>query len=139
MSASGRGAQIRHHAFADDRDQVVARGARHCEHGRHRDHHGEILIDQPDALGREALIDHAAHRERHHQRGGSRDQQRDQRGRDLHAVAHDVGEQGQQRAHAQAARRWCIRWSCHHQRYCGGLRPAAGIVHGCDIARDSLL
>ena len=73
-------AQIGDDALADDGDEVVARRARQREHGRDRDHHGEILVDQPDALGREAEIDHAAHRERHRQRGGGGDQQRDQRG-----------------------------------------------------------
>ena len=74
-------AQIGDDALAERGDEVVARGAGDREHGHHRDHHAEILVDQSGALGGEAEVDHAADRDRHHQRGERGDQQRDQRGR----------------------------------------------------------
>ena len=74
-----RRAEVRDDALAERGHEVVARGAGEREHGHHRDHHAEILVDQPDALGGEAEVDHPAHRDRHHQRGDRGDQQRDER------------------------------------------------------------
>jgi len=122
MRKHGR-AQIGDHALADDGHKVVTRRACGRQHARDRDHHGEILIDQPDALGREAEIDHASHRERHNQRGGRRDQQCHQGGASLDAIAHDVGDQRQQRAHPQPARR------LHGRRGRRRFLPFAHIVH----------
>ena len=70
------GAQVGDHALAEHGDEVVAQRARDREHRHHRDHDGEILVDQPDALGREAEVDHAAHRDRHRERGERRDDER---------------------------------------------------------------
>ncbi len=44
------GTQIGDHALAEQRDEVVAQRARRREHRRDEDHHGEILVDQSDAL-----------------------------------------------------------------------------------------
>ena len=67
--------------LADDRDEVVARGARDGEHAGHQDHHGEISIDQPDAFRRETEVDHPAYRKRNDQRCHRGDEERDQRRR----------------------------------------------------------
>ena len=97
------GAKIRHHALAERGHEVVARGAGEREHGHHRDHHAEILVDQPDVLGVEAEVDHPPHGDRHHQRGDRGGQQRHERGRRPAAVAHHVGNQQLERAELDLA------------------------------------
>ncbi len=75
MRSNTARAQIGDHALAERGDEVVAQRAGAGEHGHDRDHHREILVDQPDPLGREAEIDHAPHRDRHRQRRQRRDQE----------------------------------------------------------------
>ncbi len=65
-------AQIGDDALAERGDEVVAQRARGREHRHHRDHHGEIAVDQRCRLLGEAEIDHAAHGDRHDQRGEPR-------------------------------------------------------------------
>ncbi len=71
------GADIRHHPLAERHHEVVAGGAGQREHGHDEDHHAEIAVDQVRAFGREAVVDHAAHGERHGQRRGRRHHQGD--------------------------------------------------------------
>ena len=96
--AEHRRAEVRHHALAERRHEVVARCARQREHGDHRDHHAEILVDQPDVPGVEAEVDHPPHGDRHHQRGDRGDQQRHERRCGPAAVAHHIGNQELERA-----------------------------------------
>ena len=85
-------------ALADRHDEVVARRAGRGEHRDDRDHDAEIAVDQRDAFGAEAEIDHAPDRDRHHQRGDRGDRQRDEGEHRAAAIARDVGRQRQQRA-----------------------------------------
>ena len=90
-------AQVGHDALAERGHKVVARGACQREQASDRDHHGEIAVDEVEALVREAEIDHAADRERHRQRGERGGHQRDDGGDRAAAVAADIGEQQDQR------------------------------------------
>ena len=92
-------------ALADGHDEVVARRTGAGEHRHHRHHHAEIAVDHDDAFGAQAEVDHAAHRDRHHQRGGRRDGQRDEGEESAAAIARHVGRQRQQRAQPGTPRR----------------------------------
>ena len=85
-------AQIGDDALAQCGDEVVAQRARGREHRHHADHHREIAVDQHGRLLGKAEIDHAAHGDRHDQRGRRGDDQRGERGDGAALVAADIGQ-----------------------------------------------
>ena len=66
-------AQIGDDALAKRHDKVVARRARQREQASDTDHDQEIAVDKIDAAPSESKIDHAAHGDRHNQRGKRRE------------------------------------------------------------------
>ena len=82
--------QVRHHPFAQPVDRVHARGACHRQHQADDDQHGKIHIHEYAVGARKAVIDHAAHGDRHRQHGAGRDHERDQRHRKHARMAQDV-------------------------------------------------
>ena len=89
-------AQIRHDPLAERGDEIEAQRTRKREQGRDRDHDAEIAVDQV-ALAGKAEIDHAADRDRHHERGQGRDDQGGEREQHPHAVTRDIRQQQKQR------------------------------------------
>jgi diguanylate cyclase (GGDEF)-like protein len=67
------------------------------EDGDDADHEAEIAVDEVDAFGREAVVDHAAHRERDGQGRHRRDDEGHQRHGNLPAIAQRIGKQRLQR------------------------------------------
>ena len=84
-------------ALADRHHEVVARRACRSQHRDNGDHDAEIAVDQGDAFGAEAEIDHAPDRDRHDQRGDRGNRQRDEGKHRASAVAGDIGRQCQER------------------------------------------
>ena len=114
-----RVAQIGDDALADAGHEVVAHGAREREHGHHRDHDAEIFVDQTGAVGVEAVVDHAANRDRHREGRQRGDEKGGQRGDYPGAVAHDEGDQPDERLEAARTRalgRRRRRWTFHRGR-----------------------
>ena len=91
------GAQIRDHPLTQDGDEVITNGARGREHRRDGDQRCEILVDELQPLGREAVVDHAPHRERHRKGRCRRDEQGRDRARHLPGVAQYVTFEPEQR------------------------------------------
>jgi len=90
--------QVGDDTLADGHHQVEPCRTGKGKHCHHCDHHGKIAVDHGDALGREPEVDHAAHRDRHDQRGHRRDGKRDESEKGAAAVARHIGRQRQQRA-----------------------------------------
>src|SRR5215204_4625391 len=86
-------AQVGHNPLAERSDEVVAHRACERENSRDCDHHGEIALDEVEALVGEAEINHAAHREWHRQGGQRGRQERANSSDRAAAIALDVGEQ----------------------------------------------
>ena len=84
-------AQIGDNAFAERRDEVVAKGACGRQHRRNADHDQKIAVDEGDALGRKAKVHHAPNGDRHDQRRQRGNNQGAKRRQCAPAVAPDIG------------------------------------------------
>ena len=131
--------QIGDDALADGHHQIEPRRTGACQHRDHRDHHGKVAVDHGDAFGREPEVDHAAHRDRHDQRGQRRDGQRDEGEKGAAAVARHIGRQRQQRTQFGAAggrRLRQLRFDRGRlgQRFSGSLAALARASSSCSAA-----
>ena len=95
-------AQIGHDPLAERHHEIEPRPRREREHGDHPDHRDEIVMDEPDAPFREAVVDHAANREGDGERGGRSHEEGDQRERYPAAMAQRIGQEGLERAERSA-------------------------------------
>jgi hypothetical protein len=91
------GAQITDDALAKRHHEIEARGGGERERRGDRDHRAEIGVHGAGAFGREAVVDHAAHRERQRERRSRREKQRDESESDRAFVSQGVWQQGPQR------------------------------------------
>ena len=90
-------AQIGDNAFAERRDEVVAKRACGRQHRGNADHDQKIAVDEGDALGRKAEVDHAPNGDRHDQRRQRGNNQGAERRQCAPAVAPDIGEKRSKR------------------------------------------
>jgi hypothetical protein len=95
-------AQIGHDPLAERHHEIEPRPRREREHGDHPDHRDEIVMDEPDAPFREAVVDHAANREGDGERGGRSHEEGDQRERYPAAMAQRIGQERLKRAERSA-------------------------------------
>ena len=98
-------AQVGDDALAQRGDEIKARGTRQREHRHNGDHDGEIAVDEADALAREAEIDHAPDRDRHHQGGHRCGQKSEERRERPPAIARDIGHERDERPELAALHR----------------------------------
>ncbi len=92
VMCAGRRRAVGDNAFAERRDEVVAKGA--CGRRQHRgnaDHDQKIAVDEGDALGRKAEVDHSPNGDRHDQRRQRGNNQGAKRRQCAPAVAPDIG------------------------------------------------
>ena len=93
------GAKVGDDALAEGHHEEIAGAGGAGEHGDDADHAQEVGVDEPCTVLREAEIDDAPDRHRHHQRRRGRQGQRDEGAENAPLVAQRVGEDRQQRAH----------------------------------------
>ena len=91
-------ADVGHDALAEPVHAIEARGARDREDRAHAHERQEIFVHQVRIDPREAEIDHAAHGERHGERGGRGDQQRQKRRCEHALVPQEIRLEREQRA-----------------------------------------
>ena len=84
------GAKVGDHPFAERHHQVVSRAGRQREHRDDADHGQKISADEAGVGVGETKVDHAPDRDRHDQRRGGSDGQRDQRQPDPPAMGEGV-------------------------------------------------
>ena len=89
-------ADVCHHALADPHHEVEAQCRAHRQHHDDRQHGEEILVDEQRILGGEAVVDDAAHRHRHGQRGAGCRQQGDQREQHLLPIGPQEGREAEE-------------------------------------------
>ena len=90
-------ADVGHNALAERDDEIVAACRGQGEHRGDRHQHREIIGDEGRIGAGEAVVDHAADRKRQRQRRRGGKAQKEQRGGDLAAIAHQIGEELAQR------------------------------------------
>ena len=98
------GAQVGDHPLAERHDQVVAGARGDREHRDDADHGEEIDADEAGVGVGEAEVDHPPDRDRHDQRRGRGDDERDQRRAIRAAMGERVGRERLQRAERDAGR-----------------------------------
>ena len=73
------GAKVGDHPLAQRHHQVVSRSGGEREHCDDADHGEKIRADEAGVVGGKSKVDHAPNRDRHDERRGRGDGQRDQR------------------------------------------------------------
>ena len=91
-------AKVRDHPFAEGHHEVVSRAGRQREHRNDTDHGQKISSDEAGVGIGETKVDHAPHRDRHDERRGGSDGERDQRQRDPTAMSEGVRRERSQGA-----------------------------------------
>jgi hypothetical protein len=91
--AEDLGAQVGDHPLAQPVDRIHAGRAGHGQRQAEGDQGGEIAVDDAAFRARETVVHHAAHRQRHGQRGRRRRHERHQGQEQHRGVAPDVGPQ----------------------------------------------
>ena len=92
------GAKVGDHPFAERHHQIVTGAGREREHCDDADHGQEIDADEAGVVVGEAEVDHAPHRDRHHERRGGSDHERGERETDPRAMDERIWRERLQRA-----------------------------------------